>query len=776
MKAIRAHDPVCGMQTDDTSRWLAHEHDGRTIYFCSERCRAAFIQAPENHLGARPRTASPTPATTPAGDARTYTCPMHPEIRQRGPGSCPKCGMALEPADPVGGDSDREDSEYRDMLGRFRVAAVLSLPILAIAMRHMLGLAFFEHQASPQTWSLVELALATPVVLWAGWPFHQRAWRSVLNRSLNMFTLIGLGTAMAYLYSLTAVLGPGLFPADLRDDHGLVGVYFEAAAVIIALVLLGQVLELRARSRTGAAIRSLLDLAPKTARRVDADGSEVDVALDTVQIGHRLRVRPGEKIPVDGIVVEGTSLVDESMLTGEPAPVVRGPGDRVVGATINGTGSLVIEAEKVGAETLLARIVQMVAAAQRSRAPIQRAADRVAAWFVPAVIAIGAVSGAIWLTAGPEPRLAFALVASVSVLIIACPCALGLATPMSIMVASGRGASAGVLFRDAEAIETLRQIDTLVVDKTGTLTEGKPRLTDVSPAEGWLEVELLRLAAAVEAASEHPLARAIVAGAREREAASAGVQDFTSHTGSGVSGKVDGRTVLVGTAALLGEHGVEIDATTVTTAANLQEAGRTVMHVAVDGAFAGLLAVADPIKATTAEAIARLHGAGIRVIMLTGDQEATARAVGAPLGIDEIIAGALPAGKAALVKKLQAEGRRVAVAGDGINDSPALAQADVGIAMGTGTDVAIESAQVTLVRGDLRGIERARALSRATMRNVKQNLFFAFIYNALGVPIAAGVLYPVLGILLSPMIAAAAMSLSSVSVIGNALRLRRTDL
>jgi P-type Cu+ transporter len=776
MSSTRAHDPVCGMQTDDPSRWLAHEHDGRTIHFCSERCREAFVQDPEKYLSGQRRTASSAPTATAAHVARTYTCPMHPEIRQLGPGSCPKCGMALEPTDPVAGDADQDDPEYRDMRRRFRVAAVISVPILAIAMRHMLGLGFLEHQASPRTWSLIELALATPVVLWAGWPFHQRAWRSVLNRSLNMFTLIGLGTAMAYLYSLVAILGPGLFPAALRDGHGMVGVYFEAAAVIITLVLLGQVLELRARSRTGAAIRSLLDLAPKNARRIDADGGEVDVALDAVQVGDRLRVRPGEKVPVDGIVVEGTSHVDESMLTGEPGPAARGPGDRVVGATINGTGSLVIEAEQVGDETLLARIVQMVAAAQRSRAPIQRTADRVAAWFVPAVIAIAAVSGAVWMTAGPEPRLAFALVTSVSVLIIACPCALGLATPMSIMVASGRGASAGVLFRDAEAIEILRQVDTLVVDKTGTLTEGKPRLTDVVPAADWQEVDLLRLAAAVETASEHPLAQAIVAGARERGAAAGRGQDFASHTGRGVSGKVDGKTVLVGTAALLGEHGVAVDATAVTFAASLREAGRTVMHVAVDGAFAGLLAVADPIKATTGEAIARLQRAGLRIIMLTGDQEATARAVGAPLGIDEIVAGVLPAAKADLVQKLQAEGRKVAMAGDGINDSPALAQADVGIAMGTGTDVAIESAQVTLVRGDLRGIVRARALSRATMRNIKQNLFFAFIYNALGVPIAAGVLYPVFGLLLSPMIAAAAMSLSSVSVIGNALRLRRTIL
>jgi Cu+-exporting ATPase len=773
LSTLDVTDPVCGMRTDIPSRWLAHDHEGHTVYFCSQHCLDAFVREPRKYLTERRGPAAATPA---ADDTRTYTCPMHPEVRQVGSGSCPKCGMALEPLDPAAGDPDQENPEYRTMLKRFRVAAVLSVPIVLIAMRHMLGLGSLAHLVSPRSWQLVELALATPVVIWAGWPFHQRAWRSVVRRSPNMFTLIGLGTAMAFGYSLVAALWPELFPASLRDNHGLVGVYFEAAAVIVALVLLGQVLELRARSSTSAAIRSLLDLAPKLARRIDADGTEVDVHLDAVHIGDRLRVRPGEKVPVDGVVVEGTSHVDESMLTGEPVPISRGPGDRVVGATINGTGSLVIEAEKVGNETMLARIVAMVAAAQRSRAPIQRTADRVAAWFVPAVIVIAVVAGGCWLTFGPEPRLAYALVASVSVLIIACPCALGLATPMSIIVASGRGAAAGVLFRNAEAIETLRQVDTLVVDKTGTLTEGKPRLTDVAPAPGWAAIDLLRLAAAVENASEHPLAQAVVGGARDRGVVPDNVQDFTSHTGLGVSGAVGGRTVLVGTAALLDGHGVEVSATAVTTAAGLREAGKTVMHVAVDGAFAGSLGVADPIKPTTGEAIARLHRDGIRIIMLTGDNAATARAVAAPLGIDEIVAGMLPAAKAELVKQLQATGRKVAMAGDGINDSPALAQADVGIAMGTGTDVAIESAQVTLVRGDLRGIARARSLSRATMRNIKQNLFFAFVYNALGVPIAAGVLYPVLGILLSPMIAAAAMSLSSVSVISNALRLRRAAL
>jgi Cu+-exporting ATPase len=754
-------DPVCGMTVAEDSPHRL-EHGGETYRFCNPRCLERFRAAPDSFLGAA--KAEPAPAPAPG---RRFTCPMHPEIVRDGPGSCPICGMALEPMEISA--EEEESEELIDMRRRFAVSAVLTLPLFVLAMAEMWrplhGRAF--------VW--LQLALATPVVLWGGWPFFARGWASLVSLRLNMFTLIALGTGAAFAYSVLAALAPGLFPDSFRGHGGQVALYFEAAAVIVTLVLLGQVLELRARSRTGAAIRALLGLAPKTARRLDAAGGEADVPLDGVAAGDRLRIRPGEKIPVDGVVLDGRSTVDESMLTGEPMPVEKGPGDRVVGATVNQTGSLVIRAEKVGAETLLAQIVRMVAEAQRSRAPIQRLADQVAAWFVPAVIAVALLSFAAWAGWGPEPRLAHALVNAVAVLIIACPCALGLATPMSIMVASGRGAAAGVLFKNAEAIETLREVDTLVVDKTGTLTEGRPRLAAVEALGEIPEDELLRLAASLERGSEHPLAAAIVAGAEARGLAVAAPGEFASHTGRGVTGTVGGRAVALGNQRLLEQLGIDAGALPAR-AERQRSAGQSAMFVAVDGRAAGLVAVADPIKATTPEAIRRLHQDGVRIVMLTGDGRTTAEAVAAQLGIDEVIAEVLPDEKAAQVRRLQAQGRRVAMAGDGVNDAPALAQAEVGIAMGTGTDVAMESAGVTLVRGDLRGIVRARALSRATMRNIRQNLFFAFAYNTLGVPVAAGVLYPAFGLLLSPMLAAAAMSLSSVSVIGNALRLRRVAL
>jgi len=766
------------MTTTEPSRWLAQEHAGRIHYFCSGGCRERFLRDPEaygsapGHDAAGPRAPEPGPAAA----GRLYTCPMHPEVRQLGPGSCPKCGMALEPVLAESDDEAAADPELHDFARRLRLAAALTLPLVLVAMRHMLGLGSLAHALPARVWPWLELLLATPVVVWAGWVLHARAWRSLRLRSPNMFTLIGLGTGVAYAYSVAGVVAPGAFPASARLDDGSVGLYFEAAAVIVTLVLLGQVFELRARGRTGAAIRSLLQLAPRTARRIGGDGTESEVALSAIQPGDRLRVRPGEKIPVDGVVLEGNSRVDESMLTGEPAPVAKSTADQVTGGTVNGSGSFVMRADRVGADTLLARIVQMVAEAQRSRAPIQRLADAVAAWFVPAVVAIAAAAFAAWLIWGPQPRLAHALVAAVSVLIVACPCALGLATPMSIMVATGRGALAGVLFRNAEAIENLRRVDTIVVDKTGTLTEGKPRLADVVVAEGWDAAEVVSLAAAVEVGSEHPLAAAVVAGARERNAGqAAAARDFASYAGKGVTGEVGGRTVLVGTADLLAEHGVDGGALA-SRAEDLRAMASTVVHVAVDGRLAGLLAIADPIKASTPDALERLRALGLRIVMVTGDSEATARAVGSRLALSDVVAGVLPEQKAAMVARLQGEGRIVAMAGDGINDAPALARADVGIAMGTGTDVAIQSAPVTLVRGDLRAIARAYALSRATMRNIRENLFFAFVYNALGVPVAAGVLYPAFGILLSPMIAAAAMSFSSVSVVANALRLRRVRL
>ncbi|MEK6778075.1 MAG: copper-translocating P-type ATPase, partial [Candidatus Deferrimicrobiota bacterium] len=668
---------------------------------------------------------------------------------------CPKCGMALE-ARTVSGEEE-ENPELVDMRRRFRMSLALTVPLFVVAMGEHVPGRPLESLASPQALGWLELVLATPVVLWGGWPFFVRGWQSVVNRSLNMFTLIGLGVGVAYLYSLIAKLFPAIFPPSFRAEGGGVALYFEAAAVIVALVLLGQVLELRARSRTGAAIRALLGLAPKTARLLREDGTEEDVPLDRVRPGDRLRVRPGEKIPVDGVVLEGASPVDESMVTGEPIPVEKRTGDRVTGATVNGTGALVMRAERVGSETLLARIVQMVAEAQRSRAPIQKLADRVAGWFVPAVVGIAAVTFIVWGLFGPEPRMAHALISAVAVLIIACPCALGLATPMSIMVAAGKGATMGVLFRNAEAIEVMRKVDTLVVDKTGTLTEGKPKLITVAPTKGWDETGLLRLAAGLERGSEHPLAAAIVAGARERGVEIANAASFESLTGKGVKGRVDGRFVALGNRKLLEDLGVDPGDLAVKADA-LRRDGQTVMFVTVDGRAAGLVGVADPVKATTPEAIRQLHAEGIRIVMLTGDSRTTADAVAGKLGIDEVVAEVLPGQKADAVKRLQGEGRTVAMAGDGINDAPALAQAQVGIAMGTGTDVAMESAGITLVKGDLRGIVRARKLSRATMRNIEQNLFFAFVYNALGVPVAAGVLYPFFGVLLSPIIAAAAMS------------------
>jgi Cu+-exporting ATPase len=750
-KEVTFKDPVCGMNVKPDSAAGKETYQGQTYYFCSKGCAAKFHNEPAKYL-----TPQPIHAVPPSAPGGKYTCPMHPEIIRDKPGSCPICGMALEPMVPS--IDEGENPELIDMRRRFWVCLVLTVPVFISAM----GMSMNHNRV------LFEMALATPVVLWGGWPFFVRAWESIVTRNLNMFTLIGMGTGVAYFYSLAAALFPGLFLGSFGSMAGHVPVYFEAAAVIVTLVLLGQVLELKARSQTGAAIQALLGLAPKTARRVGEDGSEADVPLEQVRVGDRLRVRPGEKIPVDGVVLEGASPVDESMISGEAIPVEKQAGARVTGATVNGTGSLIMRAERVGSETLLAQIVRMVSEAQRSRAPIQKLADVVAGYFVPIVIGVAAVTFAVWALAGPQPRLTYALVNAVAVLIIACPCALGLATPMSIMVAMGKGATSGILFKNAEAIEVLRKVDTLVVDKTGTLTEGKPKLISVKPASGYDESGLLRLAASLERGSEHPLASAIVRGAEGRGLTLAAAVDFESVTGMGVRATVDGAKVIVGNRKLMEDSGVDVTAAAAEVGA--------VMFVAVSGKFAGLLTVADPIKATTPEAIRRLHEEGIRIVMLTGDTRTTAEAVAKSLGIDEVIAEVLPQDKIAHVKRLQQEGRFVAMAGDGINDAPALAQAQVGIAMGTGTDVAMESAGVTLVKGDLRGIVRARALSRATMRNIKQNLFWAFVYNSLGVPVAAGVLYPFFGILLSPMIAAAAMSFSSVSVIANALRLRSVRL
>lgn len=752
---VKLHrDPVCGMNVAEDGAAGAVDHNGQRYYFCSPSCVQKFKANPEKYVSPQ-SSAEPEPMA----EAVEYTCPMHPEIVRPGPGSCPICGMALEPR-TITAQGEEQNPELRDMTRRFWICVALTAPILALMV--------FAMGAFP--W--VEFALATPVVLWGGWPFFERGWRSVVSRHLNMFTLIGLGTGAAYLYSVAAVLVPWVFPATFRDPHtGALAVYFEPAAVIVTLVLLGQVLELRARSRTSSAIRALLGLAPKTARLIHANGHEEDVPLEHVHPGDRLRIRPGEKVPVDGVIRDGASWVDESMVTGESVPVEKTPGTRVTGGTVNGTGSLIMQAERVGSETLLAQIVRMVGEAQRSRAPIQRLADIVAGWFVPAVIAAAVLSAIAWAVYGPEPRLAHALLSAVAVLIIACPCALGLATPMAIMVGTGRGAQAGVLVRNAEALETLEKIDTLVVDKTGTLTEGKPKLVSIGALNGRDETELLRLAASLEQASEHPLAAAIVAAAKARNIPFAGAANFQSITGKGVRGTVEGRSVTIGSAAMFDGNAPEARK-----ADGLRREGQTVIFVGVDGQPAGILGVADPVKDTSAEAIRMLHAERVRLVMLTGDHRATAEAVGRKLGIDEIEAGVLPDKKAEIVKRLQAQGHRVAMAGDGVNDAPALAQADVGIAMGTGTDVAMESAGVTLVKGDLRALVRARRLSRATMRNIRQNLFLAFVYNALGVPIAAGVLYPFFGIVLSPMIASAAMTFSSVSVIGNALRLRKAEL
>ena len=769
-------DPVCGMtvSADSEHRYRFEDKDYR---FCSESCQKKFAADPSQYLGGEDGKCShhdhrPATSAPPAPKDAIYTCPMHPEIRQVGPGDCPKCGMALEPMTVT--LEDEENPELVDMTRRFWVSAVISVPLVILAMGEFVGLSF-EWLASPRILSWIELVLATPVVLWGGWPFFVRGWQSLINRSLNMFTLIALGTGVAYVYSLVATAFPEIFPGSFRDVDGEVAIYFEAAAVIITLVLLGQVMELRARNRTGAAIKALLGLAPKTARRIEADGSESDVPLELVMVGDQLRVRPGEKVPVDGVVVEGNSAVDESMLTGEPIPVEKIAGDKVIGATINGTGGLIIEADRVGTDTMLSQIVQMVAAAQRSRAPIQKLADVVAGYFVPIVVLVAITTFIVWAIVGPAPAMAYAIINAVAVLIIACPCALGLATPMSIMTATGKGASMGVLFKDAEAIEVMRKVDTLVVDKTGTLTEGKPKLVQVKSATNMNESTLLRLAATLERGSEHPLATAIVAGAVDREVALGKVENFDSVTGKGVTGEIDGKLVALGNASLLESLGIDPGEFAQRAEASRSE-GQTVMFVAVDGLIAGIIGVADPIKETTLEAIKALHEENVRIVMLTGDSETTARAVAAKLGLDQVIAGVLPDQKAETVKRLQAEGHVVGMAGDGVNDAPALAQAQVGIAMGTGTDVAMESAGVTLVKGDLRGIVRARKLSRATMRNIRQNLFFAFVYNGVGVPIAAGVLYPWFGVLLSPMIAAAAMSFSSVSVIANALRLNRIKL
>jgi P-type Cu+ transporter len=763
-------DPVCGMKVVPEKAAGQETYKGTTYYFCGRGCLARFKADPEKYV----RAPLAPPAPLAPGPKQEWTCPMHPEIVRDAPGTCPICGMALEPRF-VSLDAEDANPELADMTRRLWVAAVLSAPLLLVVMGDMLPGRPFASLISMRARPFFELAFATPVCLWAAWPFYVRAVQSLVNRSLNMFTLIGLGVSVAYAYSVVAALFPNVFPASFRQD-GEVATYFEAAAVITTLILLGQVLELRARSQTSAAIKKLLGLAPKSARRIRGDGGEEDVPLDAVHVGDRLRVRPGEKVPVDGVVADGRSHVDESMVTGEPIPVEKHAGDTLIGATINGTGSLVMRAERVGADTLLSRIVAMVAAAQRSRAPIQKLADTVSGYFVPIVIAIAVVTFAVWASVGPDPRMAHALINAVAVLIIACPCALGLATPMSIMVATGKGATIGVLFRNAEAIEVLRKVDTLVVDKTGTLTEGKPKLASIVPASpNTTEGELLRLAASLERGSEHPLAAAIVNGAVERGLTLAGASQFQSVTGKGVTGEVDGRRVALGNAALMETLKLDVSGLA-RQAETLRADGQTVIFVVVDGAAGGLIGVADPIKNSTPAAIQSLHRDGVRIVMLTGDSRTTADAVARKLGIDQVIAEVLPDQKLDAVKRLQREGRFVAMAGDGINDAPALAQAQVGIAMGTGTDVAMESAGVTLVKGDLRGIARARLLSRQTMRNIRQNLFFAFVYNTAGVPIAAGVLYPAFGLLLSPIIAAAAMSFSSVSVIGNALRLRTAQI
>ena len=769
METGQATDPVCGMSADVATAKHKHDHGGETYYFCNARCREKFIAEPARYLNSSPIQPEAPAAAPPAG--ATYTCPMHPEVRQVGPGACPICGMALEPlevsAEPAA------NPELAGMTRRLAVAAALSAPLVILEMGgHFLGL---HAMIAPETSNILQLLLATPVVLWAGWPFFERAWASLVTRNLNMFTLIAMGTGVAWLYSLAGTLAPDLFPPGMHGPGGSVPVYFEAAAVITALVLVGQVLELKAREGTGDAIRALMNLAPKTARRVNADATETDIDLAHVAVGDRLRVRPGESVPVDGTMLEGDSAIDESMLTGESLPVAKTAGDAVLGGTLNQSGSFIMRAGKVGRDTVLAQIVQLVASAQRSRAPIQRLADKVSGWFVPLVIAVALMAFAAWGLFGPEPRLSYATIAAVSVLIIACPCALGLATPMSIMTGVGRGARAGLLIKDAETLERMEAVDTLLVDKTGTLTEGKPNVVAVHPADGFAQNEVLRLTASIEQGSEHPLAAAVVRAAKERGLALSTISGFTAQTGKGVSGMVEGRRMVVGTARNLAEAGIDVGSLA-HVAARLQATGATSIFTAVDGKAIGAIGIADTLKATTPDAVRTLRDAGIRIVMLTGDSRATGEAIAGQLGITEVEAEVLPADKGKVVERLRAQGRVVAMAGDGVNDAPALASADVGIAMGTGSDVAIQSAGVTLVKGDLMGIVRARKLSAATMRNIRQNLLFAFIYNVAGVPIAAGVLYPVWGLMLSPVIAALAMALSSVSVIANALRLNRVAL
>ncbi len=765
-------DPVCGMTvTADPKKAL--DYEGKTYYFCNPKCAAKFSADPRRYLHKHDTAPPPTVPTASKANSTNviYTCPMHPEVRQVGPGNCPICGMALEPLEAT---SEGDTSELEDMTRRFWLSAFLTLPLFVITMSDFIPGLNIYRALGVNVFNWLQAALATPVVLWGGWPFFVRAWASFKSWNLNMFSLIGLGTAAAYLFSVVGLLLPNLLPEQFKMS-GMVPLYFEAAAVIITLVLIGQVLELRARSQTNSAIRSLLALAPNTAVRVKADGSEEEVHLDHVHVGDTLRVKPGTKIPVDGVVTEGRSYVDESMISGEPVPVERHPGSKVIAGTVNQTGSFLLRAEKVGAETLLARIVQMVNQASRSRAPIQRLADRVSGWFVPAVIGIAIIAFALWAVFGPEPRLANALVVAVSVLIIACPCALGLATPISIMVGIGRGAKEGVLIKNAEALELMQKVDTLVIDKTGTLTEGAPRVQTVLAAVGFEEADVLAYAAALEQMSEHPLAQAVVKYAKEKQAAMPPIEQFESVTGKGVRGRINGKVALLGNDRLMGEAGVSTQALEAE-AQRLRELGQTVVFLGVDQRLVGLISVADPIKSTTAEAIAQLRASGLRIIVLTGDSAATAAAVAKQLGLDEVKAEVMPTDKYQHVQELQKEGRIVAMAGDGVNDAPALAAADVGIAMGTGSDVAINSAHVVLVKGDLRGIAKARLLSLSTMKNIRQNLFFAFVYNLLGVPVAAGVLFPFFGILLNPMIASAAMSLSSVSVIGNALRLRSVSV
>ncbi len=760
----RVTDPVCGMQVDPLTTKHHLDYKGQDYFFCSGRCRTRFEAEPEKFLA--PKSSVPEEKLP---EGTIYTCPMHPEVRQVGPGSCPICGMALEP-ETVSLD-DKPDPELIDMTRRFWIALALTLPVFVIDMAAHLG---GIHLLPAQTSNWLSFALATPVVLWAGWPFFERGWQSVKTRNLNMFTLIAMGTGVAYVYSVVATLAPQLFPLAFRDHHGAVAVYFEAAAVITVLVLLGQVLELRARAQTSGAIRALLGLAPKTARRISPTGDE-DIDIDSIAVGDLLRVRPGEKIPIDGVVTEGSSLVDESLVTGESMPVKKTEGAQVIGGTVNQSGGLVIRAEKIGRDTMLARIVDLVARAQRSRAPVQRLADQVAGWFVPVVIAVALAAFAAWAVFGPEPRFTYALVAAVTVLIIACPCALGLATPMSIMVGVGRGARSGILIRDAEALERMEKVDTLVIDKTGTLTEGKPKVVAIVAADGFERNELLRLAASVERASEHPLAFAILNAAKEESIELRDVQNFDSPVGKGAIGTVDGRSIVIGNAVIMQQSNVDIKVLEAEARAQ-RERGATAIYVAVDGRAAGVIAIADPVKPSALDALRQLRNDGLRIVMLTGDNVTTAQAVAKTLGITEVEADVLPERKGDVVTRLRGEGRVVAMAGDGINDAPALAAADVGIAMGSGTDVAIESSGITLLRGDLIGLVEARQLSRATMRNIRQNLVFAFLYNAAGVPVAAGVLYPVFGILLPPMLGAAAMALSSVSVIGNALRLARARL